>query len=91
MKLVGVPDQMIEGMKNSPMWVGLEKVAPTLAYDAACMGEDRSVSVDRAKNITAQTLVIDGSASLQSMPFMYASAEKLAKAIPNVKRKSIEG
>ena len=91
MKLVGVPNDMIEGMKKSPMWPGLEKVAPTLAYDAACMGEDRSVPIEIAKNVTARTLVMDGGASKQTMPFTYDSAEKLAKAISNAKRKTIEG
>ena len=91
MNLVGVPDEMIAGMRNAPMWPGLEAVAPTLAYDAAAMGDDRSVPVDRAAIVKAQTLVMDGGASLEIMPFMRASAEKLAKAIPNSLRRTIEG
>lgn len=91
MKLVGVPDNAIEGMKGSPMWPGLEAVAPTLRYDAAEMGDDRSVPVDTAAKVTASTLVMDGGASLQTFPFMSTSAEKLAKAIPNSERKTIEG
>jgi pimeloyl-ACP methyl ester carboxylesterase len=31
MKLVDVPDEMLAGMKQSPFWPELEKVAPTLA------------------------------------------------------------
>lgn len=91
MKFVGVPDDMLAGMKHSPMWPGMEQVAPTLIYDAACIGDDRTVPVERAATITAQTLVMDGGASLQLMPFMYESAEKIAKAIPNAKRKTLEG
>lgn len=91
MTLVGVPDDMIAGMKNSPMWPGLEAVAPTLPYDAAAMGEDRSVQVDHAAKVTAETLVMDGGANLEAMPFMHASAETLAKAIPNAERRTIEG
>ena len=37
MTVVGVPPEMIAGMHQAPMWPGLEAVAPTLAYDAACM------------------------------------------------------
>jgi len=91
MKLVGVPEVAITGMKNSPMWPGLEALAPTLRYDAAAMGDDRSVPADRAAKVTAQTLVMDGGASLQPMPFMHTSAEKLAKAMPNAERQTVEG
>lgn len=91
MKLVGVPDQAIEGMKSSPMWPGLEAVAPTLRYDAAEMGEDRSVPVDTAKKVAIQSLVMDGGASMQIMPFMRTSADKLAKAMSKSKRKTVEG
>lgn len=91
MNLVGVPDEMIKGMKSSPMWSGLEAVAPTLRYDAPAMGFDRSVPVERAAKVKAQTLVMDGGASLESMPFMRASAEKLTQAIPNAKHRTVEG
>ena len=91
MSLVGVPDDMIAGMKNSPMWPGLEAVAPTLAYDAAAMGKDRSVPIEQATKVKAETLVMDGGANLEAMPFMHASAETLAKAVPNAERRTIEG
>src|SRR5258708_2518620 len=35
MKFVGVPDEMVTGMRQAPFWQGMEKVAPTLLYDAA--------------------------------------------------------
>lgn len=91
MKFVGVPDDMLEGMRQAPFWQGLEAVAPTLVYDARCLGEDRIVPVERVRNITAQTLILDGEESLKSMPFMRVSAEALAKAIPNSKRQTLEG
>jgi hypothetical protein len=91
MKFVGVPEEMISGMRQSSSWAGMEAIAPTLAYDAACLGEDRAAPVERAKNVTAKTLVLDGGASLNIMPFMHASAETLAKAIPNAERQTLEG
>jgi len=91
MKFVGVPDEMIAGMKNAPLWPGLEKTSPTLIYDAACMGEDRTVPINRAQKITANTLVMDGNESLHSMPFMHATAEALAKAVPNAKQQTLQG
>ena len=91
MKLVGVPDDMISGMKDSPMWPRLETVAPTLRYDAAAMGDDRSVPADVAAKVTAKTLVMDGGANLQMMPFMHASADKIAKNMSKAVRRTIDG
>lgn len=90
MKLVDVPDEMLAGMKQSPYWPELEKVAPTLAYDAACLG-DRNIPAEKAKHVTAPTLVMDGGGSLQTYPNMRASAEKLANLIPNVEWQTLEG
>ncbi|HKV85867.1 MAG TPA: alpha/beta fold hydrolase, partial [Ktedonobacterales bacterium] len=42
MSFVGVPEDMLAGMRQSPMWAPLESVAPTLAYDAAALGADRT-------------------------------------------------
>jgi len=91
MKFVGVPDEMLEGMRQAPFWQGLEAVAPTLLYDAAALGEDRIVPSERVKNVTAQTLVIDGGESLKLIPFMHVTAQALAKAIPNAKHQTLAG
>ena len=91
MKFVGAPDQAIAGMKASPAWAGMEALAPTLAYDNAVVGDDRSVPVEMAAKVKASTLVMDGGASLGPMPFMRATADKLAKVIPGAQRRTIEG
>ncbi len=91
MKFVGTPAQMVEGMRNSPMWASMEAVAPTLPYDAAEMGKDHTVPVDRARKVKAPTLLMDGGANLQVMPFMHASATALAKAIPHAQQRTLEG
>ena len=91
MKLVDVPDEILTGMKQSPYWPELERVAPTLAYDAACLGEDRKIPVETVQHINVQTLVMDGGGSLQTYPNMRASAEKLAKSMPHVEWQTLEG
>jgi pimeloyl-ACP methyl ester carboxylesterase len=91
MKFVGALDKAVADMKASPAWPGIEALAPTLAYDTAVFGEDRSVPVERAAKVKATTLVMDGDASLEAMPFMRPTAEKLAKVIPNAQRRTIEG
>jgi pimeloyl-ACP methyl ester carboxylesterase len=88
MTLVGVPADQIEGMRRAPMWQMLESVAPTLLYDAAAMGINRKVPIERVLQITTPTLVMHGGAGL---PFMKQTALTLSKAIPNAEFRTIEG
>jgi pimeloyl-ACP methyl ester carboxylesterase len=91
LKFVGVPDEAIAGMKASAAWPEMEAMAPTLAYDNAVVGEDRSVPTERAAKLKAATLVMDGGASAGPMPFMRATADKLANVIPGAQRRTVEG
>lgn len=91
MRFVGVPDDMLAGMRESPMWPTFEGVARTLPYDAAELGSDRTVPTERAASVTAQTLIMDGSASYDMMPFMRASALALTNAIPHAQHRILDG
>jgi pimeloyl-ACP methyl ester carboxylesterase len=91
MKTVGASDVSIFGMKLLPGWSKMKELAPTIAYDVAVVGEDRSIPVRKFSTIQAATLVMDGSASQASMPFMRMSADKLAKTIPHAQRYTVEG
>ncbi len=91
MRFVGTPDDMIEGMRHGPGWSTFEALAPTLALDAAEIGEDRLVPVERASRVTVPVLVLDGGANLETMPFMHASATALANAIPHAEQQTLEG
>jgi hypothetical protein len=48
------------------------------------------VPVATAAKVKAETLVMDGGASLEIMPFMRTSADKLAQAMPNAQRRTVE-
>jgi pimeloyl-ACP methyl ester carboxylesterase len=91
MEFVGAPKQAIAGMQASPAWPGMVAMAPTLAYDNAVVGDDRSVPVAVAAQVKAPTLVMDGGASLKTMPFMRPTADKLGQAIPGARRRTLEG
>ncbi len=91
MRLVGAGDEGVEHMRASPVWPTFEAVAPTLAYDAAALGDDRAVPTERAAQVTIDTLVMDGALSLEHMPFMRASAETLAAAMPHARRLTLDG
>jgi pimeloyl-ACP methyl ester carboxylesterase len=90
LKFTGAPEKVLTQLKTSPAWPGMVALAPTLAYDNAVLGVDRSVPAI-ATRVKAQTLVMDGGASLGPMPFMRATADKLAKLIPNAQRRVVEG
>jgi len=89
MLLVGMPAEALDGVRQHPMWPMFEAVAPTLAYDAAVMGEEASVPVERAAALRVPTLVMDGGAT--EWPFMRITADALAAAIPNARRRTLEG
>lgn len=87
MMLTGMPANRVPEMRQDPMWPMLEAVAPTLAYDAAIMGEDATVPTKRAANVAVPTLIMDGGASYQ---FMHDTANALAKAIPDARHRTLE-
>jgi hypothetical protein len=47
MRTAGSSDEAIAGARSSPMWPGMEALAHTLAYDAACMGNGHPPTASR--------------------------------------------
>jgi pimeloyl-ACP methyl ester carboxylesterase len=95
MRLAGASDEMVAGARSSPMWPGLEAIAPTLRYDAACMGDNRP-PIDRLARIMRPTLVATGGASPESFvggggDFFARAADAIAAGIPRAQRQTIEG
>ncbi len=88
MMLVGMPAEHVPEMRQNPVWPLFEAVAPTLAYDAAVLGDDASVPTDRAARVTVPALVMDGGASY---PFMRTTAVALANAMPDAQHRTLEG
>lgn len=77
LRRVGVPAPAIQGMKSSPAWHGMTAIAPTLAYDAAIMG-DSGIPAELTR-ISARALSLAGAASPD---FMQWGARSLADVIP---------
>lgn len=89
MSLVGTPAAQIEQMRSAPFWVGLEGIAPTLAYDhAGVIGPDLGVPTDLASQVAVPTLVMYGTSSF---PFMETTARTLAGIIPGATLLPMEG
>jgi pimeloyl-ACP methyl ester carboxylesterase len=84
MRLAGSSDADIEGARSSPYWPALERLAPTLAYDAALYGPPPA---DRLAAVTQPTLVAAGGGN----EFFEYAADALAALLPNGGRESFAG
>jgi len=86
-----MPPDAVAGMHGSPFWPELEKVAPTIAYDAAFMEGTMTghpLPAERWSSVTIPVLVLDGGAS---DTFMHTAADALAGLLPNAERRTLEG
>jgi pimeloyl-ACP methyl ester carboxylesterase len=88
MMLVGMPAEHAPEVRQLPMWPMWEAIAPTLAYDAAALGEDASIPTGRAAGMTMPALIVNGA---ESFPFMHTAAAALAKAMPHAQHRILAG
>jgi pimeloyl-ACP methyl ester carboxylesterase len=86
-KVIGMPAEMVAGMRGQPWWPAQEALAHTLAYDARIMG-DYSLPVDAAASVKVPTIVVAGGADF---PWMRDTAEALAEALPDGQVRLLEG
>ena len=87
MRTVGLPEEMIAGMRNAPMWAGMEAVAHTLAYDAEVMG-DSTVPTGLVSSVAAPSLVLDGS---ETGAWAANSSRALTAALPDGRHQTLQG
>ena len=85
MNNVGIPAEVVAGMRSGPGWSTLESIAPTLAYDAEILGDGR---VPRGLDISVPTLVLAGGAS--PAPLQQA-ARATADALPGAGFRTLDG
>lgn len=95
MRLAGSSEEDVSGARSSSFWSGLEALAPTLAYDAACLGDGRP-PVSRLAGITQPVLVATGGQAdphLEGLRpgFFDEAADAIAAALPNAERRIIDG
>ncbi|MFJ9201530.1 alpha/beta fold hydrolase [Streptomyces flaveolus] len=87
LRLTGLGEEMIRGARQSPMWAGMESVAPSLAYDDAVMGDAR-VPRARLAEITAPVLALAGDAGAE---WMREAARAVADAVPEGTYRTLGG
>ncbi|MET7480314.1 alpha/beta hydrolase [Streptomyces sp. NPDC005648] len=87
LRLTGLAEEMIQGARNSPMWPGMESIAPSLAHDNAVMG-DGLVPRARLAAIGVPVLSLAGGAS---PAWMREAAQAVAEAAPRGTYRVLEG
>lgn len=88
---VGVPAEYVAPMRAEPFWGAFEAVAPTLAYDAAIMGDTmagRPLPADRWADVTQPTLVMGGG---DSDAYQQHAVSALAALLPVATARTLAG
>jgi pimeloyl-ACP methyl ester carboxylesterase len=95
MRLAEISDETIAAARDAPFWPDLEALAPTLAYDAACLGDGRPPT-DLLARITQPTLVATGVAArvpgaAQWAQALEPAADAIAASLRHGERTVLEG
>ena len=80
MRVAGASDASVAAARSSPLWPGLEALAHTLAYDAACLGD--GLPPARFATIAQPTLVATGGGA----EFFEQAGDAVAASLPNAER-----
>ncbi|MER5911550.1 alpha/beta hydrolase [Streptomyces sp. NPDC001982] len=87
LRLTGMAEEMIQGARRSPMWAGMEAIAPSLAYDDAVMAGGL-VPRERIASIGVPVLAVAGGAS---PAWLRAAVQDVAQAAPKGMYLTLEG
>jgi pimeloyl-ACP methyl ester carboxylesterase len=82
---IGVPEEMVSGMRDAPYWPTLEKIAHTLVYDTTITS---SVTPELLASISTPTLVLGSEASGD---YLQSSGRVVADALPNGEFVALQG
>jgi len=83
---VGLPPQALQGMKATPLWAPMIRLAHTTPYDTEMAG-DSELPEALLRAIKIPTLVLHGTASF---PWIGETASAMAKLIPDAEFKLLE-
>jgi pimeloyl-ACP methyl ester carboxylesterase len=84
--VVGVPSDMVDGLRHEPFFTTMEPNAHMLVRDAALL-RDFSLPVERLATVEVPTLVLDGG----SMPWLSHGLRRLVEVMPNAAHRSLWG
>src|SRR5918999_1091540 len=84
-KSIGVPEEMLAGMREAPFWPALEQAAHTLVYDTTITN---SLPLDRVSAITTPVLVLTSKGSDERLPTW---GRWLRDTLPDASLRELEG
>jgi pimeloyl-ACP methyl ester carboxylesterase len=84
---LGLPAEMVEQIRRSPMWPALEAMAQSMVYDAL-LSTALAVPTAAMTAVGAPTLVISGA---ETWPHLRESAAALAEAMPAARHAQVSG
>jgi hypothetical protein len=94
MRLADISEESIAGARSSPIWPGLEAVAHTLAYDAACLGDGQPPTA-RLARIKQPVLVATGGdhepGAASWIRALDGAADAIAASLPDAERRTLAG
>jgi pimeloyl-ACP methyl ester carboxylesterase len=76
---VGLPEQVVNDIRRSPMWSQLEAMAQSVVYDAI-ITTDLQRPTAAVAAVSAPTLVLQGD---PTWPFLATAAAGIARRLPN--------
>ena len=88
---VGLPEEMVAGMRENGALAAIDEVAHTIANDGEVMGDTihgRPLPADRWTHVSAPVLVLEGG---DSPPSMHSAAEALTDLLPDAERRTLAG
>ncbi|WP_330475443.1 alpha/beta fold hydrolase [Terrabacter sp. C0L_2] len=87
---VGMPDEMVDGLKGSPMWEPMLSMTYTVKYDGFCLGGDeQDIPAETFARVTIPVLTVCSSGT--AMPWLHDSAQVVADALPNATAVELPG
>jgi pimeloyl-ACP methyl ester carboxylesterase len=86
-RIVGIPEPVIEQLRDAPFRPALEAIAHTLVYDATLLG-DGLLHAERFAAIRVPLLAL---AAGKGPPFMAETAAAIARAVPHGRAEILEG
>ena len=88
-RAVGLPEEMLEGMRGTPMWDALLALTYTVRYDGLCMGPSPVMPDELLASVEAPVLAVSSTGT--AMPFLPAAARAVAEGLPKGEYRELEG
>ena len=85
--ILGMPEQIIAGMRQAPFWAGMEAEAHGLVADYALVGDLTFPPAEQLRAIKVPALVLDGGTASPLAP----AAVQVAHSIPGARQQSLDG